>query len=127
MSDTIFRFRKFNIYQDARIYRNELKQLSKNKFPKNEIYIIRSQLWRALDSIVLNIAEGADRNSDKDFSRHLNISLASLNETVACLDCVLDDHYIDQTDHQTFLNKAEKLVRQLKAFLAKVRKDNKKY
>ncbi|MFH0959188.1 MAG: four helix bundle protein, partial [Pseudomonadota bacterium] len=75
-------------------------------------------------SIVLNIAEGAEKQSDKDFSRFLNISVGSTNEVVACLDCALRDGYISTEEHSECLQSAEKIIRQLKAFLAKVRRDN---
>jgi S23 ribosomal protein. len=119
----IFRFRQFPVYNDARQFRKELKDFSKKKFPKEEQFVLTSQLWRALDSILLNIAEGSDRYSDIDFGRFLNNSLTSLNEVVACLDCALDDGYITNDEHQYFFNKAENLARQLKAFSSKVRKE----
>ena len=115
------RFRQFPIYNDARRFRKELRELIKNKFPKNEQFCLTSQLWRALNSIILNIAEGTDRYSDIDFSRFLNNALTSVNEVIACLDCALDDGYIDDEEHKKFLAKAENLIKQLKAFSAKVR------
>lgn len=121
--NNIFRFREFPVYKDSRQFRRELKNISKKNFPKEEQYNLTSQLWRALDSILLNIAEGSDRYSDTDFSRFLNNSLTSVNEAVACLDCALDDKYIDEPIHKDYLEKAEKLVRQLKAFSSKVRED----
>ena len=124
MSD-FFRFREFPIYNDARKFRKQLKNLSRKKFPKEEQYCLTSQLWRALDSIILNIAEGSERYSDIDFSRFLNTSLTSVNEVVACLDCALDDSYLTEEEHNNYLSKAENLARQLKAFSSKVRKDNK--
>ncbi len=125
--NTIFRFRQFPVYNDARQFRKELKSLSREKFPKEEQFCLTSQLWRALDSIILNIAEGSDRYSDKDFSHFLNNALTSLNEVVACLDCALDDQYITVGEHTQFFVKAENLVKQLKAFISKVRKDNKSF
>lgn len=127
MTYTIFRFREFPVYKDVREFRKELKRFSREKFPKDENYVLRPQLWRALDSIVLNIAEGADKHSDKDFSHFLNTALGSLNEVVGCLDCALDDGYITDKDHQEYLTKAENIVRQLKAFLSKVRRDDKRF
>lgn len=118
----IFRFREFPVYKDARIFRKEVKILSKKRFPREEQSCLTSQLWRALDSVLLNIAEGSDRYSDIDFSRYLNNSLTSVNEVVACLDCALDDGYIIDEEHKDFLAKAEALIRQLKAFSSKVRK-----
>ena len=120
----IFRFRNFPVYKDGRQFRKELKELSKKKFPKEELYNLTSQLWRALDSILLNIAEGSDRYSDTDFSRFLNNSLTSLNEVVACLDCALDDEYICIDEKKKYLLQAGDLAKQLKAFSSKVRKDN---
>lgn len=123
-NNAIFRFRSFPVYQDVRQFRRQLKKLSREKFPKEENFILRQQLWRALDSVLLNIAEGADRHSDKDFSHFLNTALGSLDEVVACLDCALDDGYITDEEHKLYLDQADNLARQLKAFLAKIRKDN---
>lgn len=119
-----FRFRKFPVYNDARQFRKEIKEISKNKFPKEEQYNLTSQLWRALDSILLNIAEGSDRYSDTDFSRFLNNSLTSLDEVIACLECARDDGYIFEEEFNKYLKEGEDLARQLKAFSSKVRKDN---
>jgi len=127
MKNTILRFREFPVYKEARQYRKELKELSREKFPTEENYVLRQQLWRALDSVLFNIAEGSDRHSDKDFSHFLNIALGSVNETAACLDAALDDNYISEDDHKKHLIQAQNLIRQLKAFLAKVRRDNKRY
>jgi four helix bundle protein len=122
-----FRFREFPVYKDARRLRKELKELSKTKFPKEEDFVLRPQLWRALDSVILNIAEGSDRHSDKDFSHFLNTSLGSINEVVGCLDCALDNDYLTNLEHQKYLERSENIARQLKAFLSKVRKDNKRF
>jgi len=111
-----FRFRKFQIYKDARKFVKEIKELSLHKFPKTVMFSLLSQLWRALDSIILNIAEGADRGTDKDFAHFLNQSHTSLNEVVACLDVALDMKYISETEHVESLEKAAGLADQLTAF-----------
>jgi len=49
-------------------------------FPNNEIYGLTNQLRRAAVSIPSNIAEGAARNSKKEFIQFLYISLGSLAE-----------------------------------------------
>src|SRR3989339_1651320 len=122
-ANTFFRFREFPVYKESRQFRQQVKQLSKDNFPKEENYILRQQLWRALDSILLNIAEGSDKHSDIDFSRFLNTAVGSVDEAVACLDGAFDDGYITEEDYKNYSNHAEKIIRQLKAFLAKVRKD----
>jgi four helix bundle protein len=120
---TFFRFRQFPVYQAARDFRKKWKRISKEEFPKEENYGLRGQFWRALDSIILNIAEGADRYSDRDFSRFLNNAITSVNECVSCLDCALDDDYITPEEHKEGIKEAENLIRQLKSFAAKVRKE----
>lgn len=124
--DNIFRFRRFRVYNDVREFRRELKEFSKKRFPKEEQYCLTQQLWRALDSIMLNIAEGSERYSDIDFSRFLNISLTSLSEVAGCLDAALDDKYMNESEHNYFFTKAEVICKQLRALTSKIRKDSKK-
>ena len=50
------------------------------KFPKEEIYGITSQIRRASVSVAANLAEGAARNTQKEFIQFLYISLGSLSE-----------------------------------------------
>lgn len=125
MKQVTFRFRNFPVYKDTLIFISEVKSFTKVAFPKSELYGLTSQLWRALDSIVLNIAEGTDKYSSTDFSRFLNQALGSLNEVVACFDIALLNKYIVEAKHDEFLEKADKLYRQLKAFSSYVRKSSK--
>jgi len=121
----IFRFRKFQVYQDGRKFVAELKKFTKNRLPKEETFALRSQLWRALDSFLLNIAEGADRGSDKDFAKFLNQSHTSLNEVVACLDIGLDNVYITIDEHHDWMSRAAELANQVTAFRKKLLQDDK--
>src|SRR3989344_1997765 len=118
-----FRFRQFQIYKDSLQFQKELKDLSRKKFPKEEQFCLTSQLWRALDSIILNIAEGTDRGTDKDFAHFLNNSHTSLNEVVACLDLALNNKYISESENSTYLVKAENIANQITAFRRKLLKD----
>lgn len=111
-----FRFREFPVYKDVRKFVKELRDFSLKRFPKEERFGLTAQLRSALDSILLNIAEGADRGTDKDFAHFLNNAHTSLNEVVACLDIALDLVYINDEEHKMYLEKAALLVDQLTAF-----------
>jgi len=111
-----FKFRNWQIYKDLRKFRREVLKEIISKIPKDERFEIVSQLKRALNSSILNIAEGAYRKSDKDLAHFLNQADTSLNEVVACLDLCLDDGYINKNLHRKFINKVEKLIAQLAGF-----------
>jgi len=49
-------------------------------FPKNEIFGLISQMQRAAVSIPSNVAEGASRNSTKEYIHFLSISIGSASE-----------------------------------------------
>lgn len=116
-----FKFRKWRIYSEARGLRKEVIREIVSQIPKEEKFGLISQLRRALTSIVLNIAEGAYRESDKDLAHFLNQAETSLNEVVSCFDICYDDGYISVEDVDRFSEKAENLVNQIIAFRKKLK------
>jgi four helix bundle protein len=117
---SLFRFRKWPVYQVAKSFREKIRKLAK-KLPESERYLLRDQISRSADSICLNIAEGSNKLSDIDFSRYLNNSETSLEEVVCCLDLILEDGYISEEEFEGYLKDAEGLGAQLIAFGKKVR------
>ena len=118
-----FRFRDWDIYRDARLFRNEVDKILKI-FPQEEKYALVDQTKRALNSIILNIAEGANKSTDKDTRLYINRAHCSLDEVVACSDCALDSTYISEEQHHEILEKASSLARRLKGFTAKLSEVN---
>ena len=119
---SLFRFRGWPVYQLAKSFRKRIRGLAK-RLPESERYLLRDQISRAADSISLNIAEGSNKLSDIEFSKYLNNSEASLEETVCCLDLILDDGHITEGEFEGYVKEAEELGAQLIAFGKKVRKE----
>ena len=53
-----FKFEKLKVWQLALELDGEISDMVKS-FPKDELFILTSQVKRAADSVVLNIAEGS--------------------------------------------------------------------
>ena len=69
-------FQKLVIWQEAMDIVQVVYNATK-AFPQAETYGLTSQMQRAAVSIPSNIAEGAGRNSDKEFANFLGIALGS--------------------------------------------------
>jgi len=59
--------------------------IATSTFPSEEKYGLTNQIRRVSTSIPANIAEGAGRNSPKEFNQFLAISNGSSNELETCL------------------------------------------
>jgi len=79
------------------------------KFPSDEKWILIAQIRRAVNSILLNLAEGSARKSKKDFARFINISLGSLVETHAGLLIGIKMGYINNENFKSVLPLIEKI------------------
>ncbi|MFY0651055.1 MAG: four helix bundle protein [Cyclobacteriaceae bacterium] len=73
------RYKELKVWQKSMDLAEQIYQMTKD-FPKEEKYGLTSQLRKCAMSIPSNIAEGAGRNTDKDFSRFLDVSVGSLFE-----------------------------------------------
>jgi len=96
-SNTLVGYKKLIAWQLADRLAWEVYLLT-DKFPKDEIYGLTSQLRRAAISVVLNIVEGHSRNNRNEFRQFLRISLGSLAETDYLLLFALRRNYISQEE-----------------------------
>jgi four helix bundle protein len=79
-----FKFEELLVWQKAIDLSEEVNRVAQ-KFPKEEVYILTSQIKRAADSVSLNIAEGSTGQTNPEFKRFLSIALRSNIEVVGCL------------------------------------------
>jgi len=78
-------FKVVMTHRDLDVWKNGIELVKKiyiltKDFPKEEIYTLTSQIRRSAISIPSNIAEGAARNSKKEFIQFLYIALGSAAE-----------------------------------------------
>ena len=92
----MFKFEELKVYQKSLDIVDDIYDLIE-KFPKKEIFILTSQLLRAVNSIALNIAEGAN-STDKVFSNHIRIASDSLKECIVCLTIAKRRNYISKEE-----------------------------
>lgn len=73
------RFKELEIWKRSQEVCITVYSITQN-FPNSEMFGLQSQIRRSAVSIPSNIAEGTSRNSNKEFSRFLEISLGSAYE-----------------------------------------------
>jgi len=74
-------------------------------------FSFKDQLCRASISVSSNIAEGFDRQSNKEFVRFLYIALGSCSETKSLLYLAHRLTYCDNKDQNSLLEKANEISR----------------
>ena len=84
-------------------------------FPKEEIYGLTSQIRRAAVSIPSNIAEGASRQSRKEFVQFLYVALGSLSEVETQL--MLSERLHFAENIQSVLNNAVTIKKMLNGLI----------
>lgn len=97
----------------------EVYQITK-QFPDIERFGITSQITRAAVSIPSNIAEGAGRNSNKDFVHFLSIALGSAYELDTQMTLCKRIGYIYEEQYNTINNLIHDLQRMLINLQAKI-------
>lgn len=108
------KFENLRIWQDAVQLSGEINELTKS-FPRDEIFVLTSQIKRATDSISLNIAEGSTGQSNAEFKRFLGYSLRSGIEVVGCLYLAKTRPYINEEQFLYFYEKLNTLIKSIQA------------
>ena len=93
-------------------------------FPKEEVYALTSQIRRAAYSVPANIAEGASRNSQKDYLHFLFIARGSLAETAYFLHLSNRLGYLTDELHSHLAKQADEASRVLTGLIRSVEKES---
>lgn len=110
----MFDFEKLTIYKKAKVFNSNIRSFI-NSSPLDRT--TKDQLRRASFSIVLNIAEGSGRFSNRDRRNFFVIARSSAFECIAILDVLRDEEVLDQIEFETFYANAEEVSKILFAMI----------
>lgn len=104
-----FKFEKLIVWQKALDLTALVHEITL-KFPKEELYILTSQIKRAADSVALNIAEGSTGQTNPEFKRFLSIALRSDIEVVSCIFVAQKRNIISEEDFNKIYKACEEIL-----------------
>jgi four helix bundle protein len=106
----MFDFCKLDVYQKAKAFCILMhKLISSGNFDRTT----NDQLRRASFSIMLNIAEGSSRFSNKDRKNFMVVARGSAFESAAILEYLFEINAIDETVFKTNANNLEEISKML--------------
>ena len=114
-------FRNYKVWQDAVDYASKVYKVT-SELPWFEKKGLCDQLQRAVVSISSNIAEGAAKPSDADFSRFLDTALGSAFEVETQLLISKNIGYIDADMYEGLIKDLAEIERQINGLISSIRK-----
>ncbi len=109
-----FKFEKLKVWQESVDLSGLVIDVTLN-FPKQELYILTSQIKRVADSISLNIAEGSTGQTDPEFKRFLSYTIRSGIEVVACIYLSQKRKIISDDDFKRIYESVDVLITRIQA------------
>jgi four helix bundle protein len=112
-------------YQDLKVWQKAMDltvaiyRLVK-KLPKEETYALSDQMRRSVVSIPSNIAEGRDRNSNKEFIQFLHIARGSKSELETQLLISVKVGYLTEADIQPVMEMSKEIGNMLTALIQRL-------
>ena len=101
----IQRFEDLEAWRIAREITKEVYRITKND-PFSRDFGLTNQICRACVSVMSNIAEGFERDGDKEFINFLSIAKGSIGEVRSQLYVALDQGYISDKEFISLYEKA---------------------
>lgn len=107
-------FRNLDVWNKAVELATYVYQMTE-KFPEAEKYGLMSQMRRSAVSISSNIAEGAGRESKKEFNQFLNISTGSCYELETQLTISQNLNFLNEAEYKDIKEKLVEIQKMLYA------------
>lgn len=109
-----FKFEKLEVWQESVELSGLVDEVCKT-FPKDELYVLTSQMKRAADSVSLNLAEGSTGQSSAEFKRFIGFSIRSGIEVIGCLYLAKRRRIISDTQFEKIYQATDRLVMRIQA------------
>ena len=117
-------FEELNVWKESRSFNKELYIISNNGlFDKD--FDLKRQIRRASISISSNIAEGFERNTDKEFIQFLYYAKGSAGEVRSQLFLALDLNYLEQSEFDQLNNGITNISKMISGLIKYLDKSNK--
>ncbi len=114
-------YKNIEVWKKARVLVKDIYIVTA-KFPDNERFGLVAQFRRAIVSVVLNIAEGSGRTTNKEFSKFLDNAYGSALEVESLIFLSLDLGFVSTDKHDELLIKISEILRMIKGFQAQLDK-----
>lgn len=120
---TIKEFEDLEIWKLSRILCNDIFKLASNSELSSD-YKLFNQLNGSSGSIMDNIAEGYERNGNKEFIQYLSIAKASCGETRSQLYRALDRNYCSEAEFEHIKNQTLVISKKIAAFITYLKRSD---
>jgi four helix bundle protein len=112
--------KKLDVWTNALDFAQQIYKITE-QFPAREQFGIANQIRRATVSIPSNIAEGAARQTKKEFIQFLYIAKGSLSEVDTQMEIAKGLQYLSQSNWATLNGKLERIDRMLSGLIRSLR------
>ena len=119
----MYNFERLTVWQRAMDF-CELIYKETNKFPKEEMFGLTSQLRRATTSIPLNISEGSACGSKREFKHFLNIALCSQYEIVSIIRLSKRLNFLTEASYTKISNALDEIGKLLHGLINSLKSKN---
>ena len=105
-----------NVWKDGIAFVTTIYKCTES-FPREELYSLTNQIRRSAVSIPSNIAEGAGRNTNKEYIRFLHVAQGSASELETQLIISKNLNFINEPIFSELINKLNGIRNQLASLI----------
>jgi len=110
------KFEDLPVWQSSRKFTTIIYQTIESNPKLSRDFSLNDQLKRATYSITLNIAEGFERRSNKEFANFINIAKGSAGEVRSILYILLDNNHISKESFENLYSNITEISTALSNF-----------